>query len=111
MRRNRVEPLQELSIGISGIQALSVISSPQSGDLLCITGDDYLQVDPQSSDCHLTMEIQRYALAILYFLTGGPGWLSGISFLNNEEECKWNEKLNLKWKSGVVCDLATGVVD
>ena len=56
------------------------------------------------------MEMQRYALAILYFSTGGPDWLSDLSFLNGEDECKWNEKLNPKWKSGVVCDPATGVV-
>ena len=57
------------------------------------------------------MYIQRYALAILYFSTGGPGWLSDLSFLNGEDECKWNDNLNLKWKSGVFCDPATGVVD
>ena len=56
------------------------------------------------------MEIQRYALAILYFSTGGPSWLSDLSLLNSEDKCKWNEKLNLKWKSGVFYDPATGVV-
>ena len=34
VRRNHKEALQELSINISGIQALSKISSPQSGNLL-----------------------------------------------------------------------------
>ncbi|KAL7539714.1 hypothetical protein ACHAWF_006488 [Thalassiosira exigua] len=36
---------------------------------------------------------QRYALALLYFSTNGPGWYSQLSFVSNKSECSWAGKI------------------
>eukprot|EP00956_Cyclotella_meneghiniana_P043208 scaffold258008_cov103-Cyclotella_meneghiniana.AAC.2 len=35
--------------------------------------------------------IQRYALAVTYYATNGPGWYNQINFLSEKDECEWNE--------------------
>lgn len=35
--------------------------------------------------------IQRYALAVTYYATNGPGWNNQINFLSEKDECEWNE--------------------
>jgi hypothetical protein len=35
--------------------------------------------------------IQRYALAVTYYATNGPGWYNQINFLSDKDECEWNE--------------------
>jgi hypothetical protein len=35
--------------------------------------------------------IQRYALAVTYYSTNGPGWHNQINFLSDKDECEWNE--------------------
>lgn len=35
--------------------------------------------------------IQRYALAVTYYATNGPGWYNQINFLSERDECEWNE--------------------
>ncbi|KAL7483338.1 hypothetical protein ACHAW6_008990 [Cyclotella cf. meneghiniana] len=35
--------------------------------------------------------IQRYALAVTYYATNGPGWYNQINFLSDRDECEWNE--------------------
>ena len=82
---NCTKSLQELSIDIYGLQDLSNISSPQYRSLLLIMVDDSLQVYPQYSERDFITAIQRYALTILYFSTGGPYWLSDMSLLNGED--------------------------
>ncbi|KAL3781659.1 hypothetical protein ACHAWO_001599 [Cyclotella atomus] len=34
--------------------------------------------------------IQRYALAVTYYATNGPGWHNQINFLSDKDECEWN---------------------
>jgi hypothetical protein len=38
--------------------------------------------------------IERYALAVLYFSTGGPQWASSVNFLSNDSVCDWKDGRN-----------------
>jgi hypothetical protein len=42
--------------------------------------------------------IQRYALAVFYFSTGGPNWKSKIYWLTGRHECGWQ---------GVICSFVS----
>lgn len=37
--------------------------------------------------------LQRYALAVFYYATGGDDWENSWNFLSNENECDWKERI------------------
>jgi len=46
-----------------------------------------------ASSSGISLLLQRYALAVLYFTTNGTEWLRNASFLSNQHVCYWNETL------------------
>lgn len=68
--------------------ALNDTESPQGKALEWLAHEDERQVDPTEDPLSL---VQRYALAQLYFATGGPThWRDKMNFLNESHECDWN---------------------
>mmetsp|Transcript_14210 Transcript_14210/g.21908 ORF Transcript_14210/g.21908 Transcript_14210/m.21908 type:complete len:620 (-) Transcript_14210:116-1975(-) len=48
--------------------------------------------------------LQRYALMVLYYATGGERWLYDLYFGNpNRDECHWNRNRDQKYPLGVQC--------
>jgi Leucine-rich repeat (LRR) protein len=51
-------------------------------------------VDTKKVPTHDDRFLQRYALMVLYFATGGHKWLVNLDFANTEvDECAWNRSL------------------
>jgi hypothetical protein len=55
-----------------------------------------LQDDNQSSS---SMIVERYVMAVFYFATDGPNWLTSYDFLGISSICEWNDSGVL----GVLC--------
>ena len=47
----------------------------------------WLEVDPPDSE----VLVQRYALAVIFYVTGGETWIAKADFLSNMSVCDWNE--------------------
>ena len=80
---------------------LNVTGSPQRRAALWIGEDDWmLDFDTLASDANAnntTAEVnrfrQRFALATLFFATGGPSWRNNFNFLSlATHECMWNNQ-------------------
>jgi hypothetical protein len=79
---------------LSGNESLWDESSPQYKALWWIVHEDparmmmKLQDDNQSSS---SMIVERYVMAVFYFATDGPNWLTSYDFLGNSSICDWND--------------------
>lgn len=90
--------------------------SPQSQALKWLS--DSAPLDPTTGKSPLTPShriLTRYALAVLYYSTGGPEWIDQLGFLAKDtHECDWNielpgtvetDTLNVTLlRKGVICD-------
>ncbi len=62
---------------------------------------------------------QRYALATLYFSTGGPFWAADVGFLSDQSECDWFQYFPVELvgdtlyyiQVGAYCNNTEGIVD
>jgi len=77
-----------------GSEALSVAASPQRAALRWLQSSVNAQI---STDDQL---LQRYALASLFYATGGSQWKNTSSWLSEENECSWYTTSN----AAMVCD-------
>ena len=68
------------------LTALNVPDSPQSQSLRWLLEKSNFQAWP------FHRQVQRFAMATIYYATGGPSWWSNAAFgnwLTNETECAW----------------------
>ena len=74
-----------------GNETLNDIDSPQFKAAVWIAGeDDALTLESINPEIR-TRLIQRYALAVLFYATGGAThWISQSNFLSSDHECSWN---------------------
>jgi len=72
---------------------------------LAVPGDEGGEVSTPSD----SRFVRRYALAVLYFATGGADWEDQFNFMSYIDECQWNMKIdgdeeNGEHSYGVFCD-------
>ena len=65
----------------------SIDSEPGKGNRW-LAEEDGLEVDPAVSE----VLVQRYALAVIFYATGGETWIDKAHFLSNMSVCHWNER-------------------
>ena len=85
--------------------ALTSQDSPQNRAL------NWLLIDQNGTESLLSESrlLTRYALAVLYFSTGGPSWSVKADFLaSDQHECNWN--LGHQTLFGVFCDASDTVL-
>jgi len=94
---------------VSSAKSLLEDGSPQNMAAKWIADLDELEVDlptdVYADDAYPF--IQRYALATIYFATGGPQWSLQLGFLSKREECEWWTLFNTEegpFQVGVTCD-------
>lgn len=93
---------------ISDSEELNNEHSPQYKALNWMSYEDlhpglgYLSVG--SDETAVRKTIQRYALAVTYYATNGPGWNYQLNFLSNKDECEWNSKLENYFIGAGVCN-------
>ena len=63
-------------------------STPQGKAIWWLAEEDGLEVDPAESE----VLVQRYALAVIFYATGGETWIHKAHFLSNMSVCDWNER-------------------
>jgi hypothetical protein len=87
---------------LSGEEALMDESSPQYKALSWMVHDDPANLMMKmmvgneiqsSSSSMLTIILERYVVALLYFCTDGPNWVSHYDFLGVESICDWGEPI------------------
>ena len=62
-------------------------STPQGKEMRWPAEEDGLEVDPSDSE----VLVQRYALAVIFYATGGETWIDKSHFLSKMSVCDWNE--------------------
>jgi hypothetical protein len=65
------------------LSALENIDSPQSLAL------GWLSRSLNFQELSFRQKVQRYAMATIYYATGGPSWTNAESWLTTEPECTW----------------------
>ena len=91
----RQEAIAELIRPFTPTESLT-FDTPQGQAFQWIVEDDPAQVDPCTDPLQI---VQRYALATIYFATGGESWTSSTAWLTGADECNWE---------GVVCSSPSG---
>ena len=92
-----VEYLERLFLSISGEKVYEE-DSPQYKAFTWLAYEDALELPIQETDEYTL--VTRYALAVLYYSTGGESWINDLQFLSKEPVCGWNTT-----KLGVtICD-------
>jgi hypothetical protein len=81
-------------LGPSFEVAQSNSSSPQAKAMA------WLKNDTQIDEYEPHRLQQRYALAVLYFATGGESWLNSTGWLSNSSECEWYSFAQIRPTSG-----------
>ena len=79
------DPLYDLVVSASpdGGQALQRSGSPQ------FAAFEWLQSNANDGISSEQQLLQRYALATLYYSTGGQEWTTSPAWLSSEDECDW----------------------
>jgi len=87
-RSKRYGQIKAQLVDISGEEVFMDEASPQHRALLYLADGDTLVLDPH--DEHVRPQLlQRYALAVFYFATGGSEWKSRTYWLTERHECGW----------------------
>lgn len=87
-RSQRYEAVLPVLAAVTDRHVLEDPGTPQHRALVWISMEDERRVDPEKDPEHL---IQRYAVASLFFATGGEvSWKKDYGFLAYEHECSWN---------------------
>jgi hypothetical protein len=86
------EFLEKVLGPISGDNVWMDETSPQSQALNWLAFEDPAMLPIKDTDASTLIE--RYALAVLYFSTGGPQWASSVNFLSNDSVCDWKDVRN-----------------
>jgi hypothetical protein len=100
-----IELARSIFAPLTGDEALWDESSPQYKALWWIVHEDpvkkmvKLQDEVQSSS---NMIVERFVMALFYFATDGPNWLTSYDFLGNSSICDWND--SREFDNGVQCN-------
>ena len=62
--------------------------TPQVKAIWWRTEEDGLEVDPSYTE----VLVQRYALAVIFYATGGDTWIDRAHLLSNMSVCHWNDR-------------------
>merc|ERR1719491_2722381 len=91
--KDRLEILKGVVVGWGVTPAITFDNpnSPQYQALRWLTHEDVLRYSPEN-EYWIRKIVQRYALAVIYYSTGGPGWKQTLFFLSNYDECDWNRE-------------------
>mmetsp|Transcript_18192 Transcript_18192/g.39315 ORF Transcript_18192/g.39315 Transcript_18192/m.39315 type:complete len:893 (-) Transcript_18192:619-3297(-) len=87
-RSKRYGKIKARLVQISGKDVFLNEESPQHKALLYLADGDSLLLDPHDPSVS-TQLLQRYALAVFYFSTGGVSWKSSTYWLTGRHECGW----------------------
>mmetsp|Transcript_9818 Transcript_9818/g.21187 ORF Transcript_9818/g.21187 Transcript_9818/m.21187 type:complete len:768 (+) Transcript_9818:80-2383(+) len=101
---NRFRRLKEIFVryDVTPKELLEDTSTPQYQALEWMSYSD--KSEPSVDDSNLVKKlIQRYALVVLYFATGGPDWENDLNFLSDTDECSWNRSIRGKVKGASDC--------
>lgn len=75
-------------------------TSPQGMAFKFLTDHDKRNIHPDED-----LLLQRYALAVIYFATGGYEWMYGnLHFLSGVQECHWHKKVHSTIMGVAACD-------
>ena len=80
----------EMSGLLTGLSSNESIANPSSAQYKAkewILSEDNSGLDPKNDKNRI---IQRYALAVLYYSTGGDRWIYQGNFMSSNHECDWN---------------------
>ena len=103
------------AISLDSFDALDVFESPQATAVRWIMEDSYLHqlIDESNHQRRRrflqetvdisTRILQRYALATIYFATGGPSWTNRSGWLSSDHECNWHTAIH-DVASTPICD-------
>ncbi len=104
MMTDRFHRLKEIFVryDVTPKDLLEDTSTPQHKALEWMSYSD--NTEPSVDDSNLVKKlIQRYALVVLYFATGGPDWENDLNFLSDTDECSWNRSIRGKVKGASDC--------
>ena len=75
-------------MGSSLAQNLWNDSTPQGKAIRWLAEEDGLEVYPAESE----LLVQMYALAVIFYATGGDTWTENSHFLSNMSVCHWKKR-------------------
>jgi hypothetical protein len=100
--------------GVSDLTALTTVGSPQSRAVAWMAEDDAANLPAPTADGEAAYKYTtRYAMAVLYYSTGGDrSWSYQLGFLTGTDVCNWSSTFNplQPYRKGVVCDSNTGLI-
>lgn len=86
-----------IETGISAEDAIKNSKSPQHRAAKWMANKDGARLPIPATPAianHLTF-VERYALAVFYFATGGPSWTNQLNFLSDNHVCTWYTTFNM----------------
>lgn len=97
VKRQRLASVEEFLVlhEISSQEAVDTPGTPQNLAAAFMAVDDALQMKvPASRDeADAYKFIQRYALCVFYYATGGDSWDFGLDFVGDKDTCSWYSTL------------------
>ena len=87
-RSKRYGQIKAQLVEISGEDVFMNEQSPQHRALMYLADGDSLALDPHDPAVSHQLK-QRYALAVIYFATGGSDWKTRTYWLTGRHECGW----------------------
>jgi hypothetical protein len=85
------------TMDVSKMNVLTTVGTPQYLASMWMAGEvDYQMEIPNVEDGVQNEFVERYALAVLFYATGGPGWDFSMNFLSSKEQhvCDWYSDFN-----------------
>ena len=73
-------------------ESLTALNDPDSPQSLSL---QWLLERSNFHDWPFHRQVQRFAMATIYYATGGPSWSNGGSWLSDESECMWVQDAEL----------------
>jgi hypothetical protein len=115
-KQSDLDYLLNILVTVSGEDKLNDETTPQARASQWMLGE---KANNFSWPTSTSLLIERYALAVLYFATGGPDWKGKLSFLSPVSVCEWgsmNSDTSLadtseEASNGVRCDGSGQVVE
>jgi hypothetical protein len=66
-----------------------MVRDDQANKMMRMMAGNETQLSSSSSSSMLTTFMERYTMALLYFVTDGPNWVSSYDFLSIQSICDW----------------------
>ena len=82
---------------------LMTVGTPQYWASNWIAHEDDMQMPiPKDSDSIRNPFIERYALGVIYYSTGGPAWNYQLDFLSSKDVCEWYTEFRVDGSDDIV---------